>query len=191
MSKVVEYLRPDIPRILINRNIVKVPKVSNNKDDYLFHACLLGDCGKSNESLDVSLVHIIGNWFSLISFYSSRFTRLDVVVEALAQKMKGDDVVILSPTGGAIGLVTSTRQCRTNQKKAFFFSAVDGFKFWQGQYSTRASCTLWRMPKWNQRMGILLQKLLWLWSLQCLLSSLLVITRTWKAWVCSGEVIEE
>ncbi len=61
MSKVVENLRPDIPRILINRNIVKVPKVSNNKDDYLFHACLLGDCGKSNESLDVSLVHIIGN----------------------------------------------------------------------------------------------------------------------------------
>ncbi len=61
MSKGVEYLRPDIPRILINRNIVKVPKVSNNKDDYLFHACLLGDCGKSNESLDVSLVHIIGN----------------------------------------------------------------------------------------------------------------------------------
>ena len=61
MSKVVEYLQPDIPRILINRNIVKVPKVSNNKDDYLFHACLLGDCGKSNEYLDVSLMHIIGN----------------------------------------------------------------------------------------------------------------------------------
>ncbi len=61
MSKVVEYLRPDIPRILINRNIVKVPKVSNNKDDSLFHACLLGDCGKSNESPAVSWMHIIGN----------------------------------------------------------------------------------------------------------------------------------
>ena len=58
----VEYLRPDIQRILINRNIVKVPKVSNNKDDYLFHAsCLLGDCGKSNESHAVSWMHIIGN----------------------------------------------------------------------------------------------------------------------------------
>jgi len=46
MSKVVEFLRPDIPRILINRNIVQVPKVSHKDDDCLFHACLLGDCGK-------------------------------------------------------------------------------------------------------------------------------------------------
>ncbi len=61
MSKVVEYLRPDIPHILINRSIVKVPKVSNKKDDYLFHACLLGDCIKSNESPAVSWMHIIGN----------------------------------------------------------------------------------------------------------------------------------
>ena len=61
MLKVVEYLRPDIPRILINRNIVKVPKVSNNKDDYLFHACLLGDCGKSNKFPAVTWMHIIGN----------------------------------------------------------------------------------------------------------------------------------
>jgi hypothetical protein len=46
MSKVVEFLRPDIPRILINRNIVQVPKVSHKDDDSLFHACLLGDCGE-------------------------------------------------------------------------------------------------------------------------------------------------
>ena len=144
MSKVVEYLRPDIPRILINRNIVKVPKVSNNKDDYLFHACLLGDCGKSNESPAVSWMHIIGNWFSLILFYLSRFTCLDVVAEALAQKMKGDDVVILSTTGSAIGLVMSDETWLQNQPKEsiHFFSTMDGFKFWQGWYSTRVSCTL-------------------------------------------------
>ncbi len=46
MSKVVEYLRPDIPRILINRNIVRVPNVSKDDDDCLYHACLLGNCGK-------------------------------------------------------------------------------------------------------------------------------------------------
>ena len=117
MSKVVEYLRQDFLRILINRNIVKLPKGSNNKDNYLFHACLLGDCIKSNKSPAVSWMHIIGNWFSLISFYSSRFTRLDVIVEALAQKMKGNDVVLLSTTGGAIGLVTSDETWLQNQPK--------------------------------------------------------------------------
>jgi len=43
---------------------------------------------------------ILLNIVLLVSFYSSR-----VVVEALAQKMKGNDVVISSTTGGAIGLV--------------------------------------------------------------------------------------
>ena len=42
--KVVEYLLPDIPRILINRNIVRVPKVSQDDDDCLYHACLFGNC---------------------------------------------------------------------------------------------------------------------------------------------------
>lgn len=45
MSKVVTYLRLDIPRILINRNIVRVN--STTDDEVLFHACLLGNCGKS------------------------------------------------------------------------------------------------------------------------------------------------
>ena len=45
MSKVVEYLRPDIPRILINRNIVRVATKSSKGDgDCLFNACLLGNC---------------------------------------------------------------------------------------------------------------------------------------------------
>lgn len=44
MSKVVTYLPPDVPRILINRNIVRVPTTAN--EDVLFHACLLGNCGK-------------------------------------------------------------------------------------------------------------------------------------------------
>ena len=46
-----------------------------------------------------------------------RFTCLDVVVEALAQKMKGNDVVISSTTGGAIGLVTSDETWLQNQPK--------------------------------------------------------------------------
>jgi hypothetical protein len=54
MSNVVEFLRPDILRILINRNIVQVPKVSYKGDDRLFHACLLGDCGKFDSSCAVS-----------------------------------------------------------------------------------------------------------------------------------------
>jgi NAD-dependent SIR2 family protein deacetylase len=46
MSRVVEYLKEDIPRILINRNIVRVRKAASKKDgDCLFHACLLGNCG--------------------------------------------------------------------------------------------------------------------------------------------------
>lgn len=53
MSRVVEYLPRDIPRILVNRNSVRLPrppKVSNDDgevrddDDFQFHACLLGDC---------------------------------------------------------------------------------------------------------------------------------------------------
>lgn len=53
MSKVVHYLRSDIPRILINRTIVQIPKVSNNEDDgcLLFHTCLLGDCDVIVEAL--------------------------------------------------------------------------------------------------------------------------------------------
>jgi hypothetical protein len=53
MSKVVHYLRYDIPRILINRTIVQIPKVSNNEDDgcLLFHTCLLGDCDVIVEAL--------------------------------------------------------------------------------------------------------------------------------------------
>ena len=48
MSRVVDYLKPDIPRILVNRNIVRVKKTSNkNKEDRdcLFDSCLLGNCG--------------------------------------------------------------------------------------------------------------------------------------------------
>ena len=45
MSRVVDYLKPDIPRILVNRNIVRVKKTSNKEDgDCLFDACLLGNC---------------------------------------------------------------------------------------------------------------------------------------------------
>jgi len=47
MSRVVDYLKSDIPRILVNRNIVRVKKTSNkNKEegDCLFDACLLGNC---------------------------------------------------------------------------------------------------------------------------------------------------
>ena len=55
---------------------------------------------------------ILLNIVLLVSFYSSR-----VVVEALAQKMKGDDVVISSTTGGAIGLVTSDETWLQNQPK--------------------------------------------------------------------------
>lgn len=63
MSKVIEYLSPSIPRILINRNIV-IPKQSNteNKEDeseeeqdhrhgYIFDACLLGFCDEVTRSL--------------------------------------------------------------------------------------------------------------------------------------------
>jgi len=65
MSRVVDYLKPDIPRILVNRNIVRVKKTSNkNKEDRdcLFDSCLLGNC--------------------------------DEVVTALTQKMKGDECQI-------------------------------------------------------------------------------------------------
>jgi len=45
MSRVVDYLKPDIPRILVNRNIVRVKKTSNKEDgDCLFDSCLLGNC---------------------------------------------------------------------------------------------------------------------------------------------------
>ena len=44
MSRVVDYLKPDIPRILVNRNIVRVKKASNKEDGCLFDACLLGNC---------------------------------------------------------------------------------------------------------------------------------------------------
>ena len=45
MSRVVDYLKSDIPRILVNRNIVRVKKTSNMEDeDCLFDACLLGNC---------------------------------------------------------------------------------------------------------------------------------------------------
>lgn len=53
MSKVVEYLRPEIPRILINRNIVNVPKSSKNEDaPHTFHASLLGNCDDVVEALE-------------------------------------------------------------------------------------------------------------------------------------------
>lgn len=68
MSRVVDYLKPDIPRILVNRNIVRVKKTSNkNKEegDSLFDACLLGNC--------------------------------DEVVTALTQRMKGTECQIQPP----------------------------------------------------------------------------------------------
>lgn len=65
MSKVVHYLRSDIPRILINRTIVQIPKVSNNEDDgcLLFHTCLLGDCDVIAEALSHRMLsrHCSGN----------------------------------------------------------------------------------------------------------------------------------
>ena len=67
MSKVIQYLSPSIPRILINRNIVKAPPqkiADNNGDDdegeddeedtrggYLFDACLLGFCDDVSRGL--------------------------------------------------------------------------------------------------------------------------------------------
>ena len=62
MSKVIEYLSPNIPRILINRNIV-IPKQSNtekeededeeqdHRNGYIFDACLLGFCDEVTRSL--------------------------------------------------------------------------------------------------------------------------------------------
>lgn len=44
MSKVVTYLRCEIPRILINRTIVRVP--TSEHSNFLFNACLLGNCGE-------------------------------------------------------------------------------------------------------------------------------------------------
>ncbi|KAL7537441.1 hypothetical protein ACHAXR_007837 [Thalassiosira sp. AJA248-18] len=52
MSKVVEYLSSNIPRILINRNIVRVPKSSEEDDGHLFHACLLGNCDDVVKALE-------------------------------------------------------------------------------------------------------------------------------------------
>jgi len=67
MSKVIEYLSPSIPRILVNRNIVKAPPqqvAGNNGDDdegveeeedtrggYIFDACLLGFCDDVSRAL--------------------------------------------------------------------------------------------------------------------------------------------
>jgi len=88
MSKVVHYLRSDIPRILINRTIVQIPKVSNDEDDgcLLFHTCLLGDC--------------------------------DVIVEALSHRMQsrhgsGNEVKGITTT---LGGVNHDSQHRLNQR---------------------------------------------------------------------------
>ena len=62
MSKVIEYLSPSIPRILINRNIVRpkksIPMVKNDpneehdhRDGYMFDVCLLGFCDEVTRSL--------------------------------------------------------------------------------------------------------------------------------------------
>ena len=71
MSKVIQYLSPHIPRILINRNYVKPPKEStqNDKDegdnnaslendfrkDYMFDAYLLGNCDAVTRALSREL----------------------------------------------------------------------------------------------------------------------------------------
>mmetsp|Transcript_43283 Transcript_43283/g.79209 ORF Transcript_43283/g.79209 Transcript_43283/m.79209 type:complete len:435 (-) Transcript_43283:366-1670(-) len=52
MSKVVGFLPPDIPRFLINRNIVRLPKVSGEDDEHLFHVCLLGNCDDVVKTLE-------------------------------------------------------------------------------------------------------------------------------------------
>ncbi|KAL3816365.1 hypothetical protein ACHAXA_000443 [Cyclostephanos tholiformis] len=93
MSKVVNYLKPDIPRILINRNIVRVPKISSTDDGYPFHACLLGDCGERMINfLSVFVVFWIKR-FPLGETHPSPFfflpSEVDVVVEALARRMEG------------------------------------------------------------------------------------------------------
>lgn len=88
MSRVVDYLPPDIPRILINRNIVTVPKQSTNEQagSFTFHACLLGNC--------------------------------DDVVKALEAKMKGgDDEESTDNQNESNRLVTSNEKWLQNQPK--------------------------------------------------------------------------
>mmetsp|Transcript_38651 Transcript_38651/g.116076 ORF Transcript_38651/g.116076 Transcript_38651/m.116076 type:complete len:363 (-) Transcript_38651:436-1524(-) len=62
MSKVIQYLKPSIPRILINRNMVKAPKYNPGeehaeeeetdfRDGYVFDACLLGFCDDVTRAL--------------------------------------------------------------------------------------------------------------------------------------------
>lgn len=61
MSKVIQYLKPTIPRILINRNMVKAPKhnlgedvegsETDFRDGYVFDACLLGFCDDVTRAL--------------------------------------------------------------------------------------------------------------------------------------------
>ena len=67
MSKVIQYLSPSIPRILINRNIVKAPpehitvgtscdedeeqKDEDSRDGYVFDACMLGFCDDISRAL--------------------------------------------------------------------------------------------------------------------------------------------
>ena len=53
MSKVVEYLPPRIPKILINRNIVRLPKkASDDGNSFAFDHCLLGNCDNVVDALE-------------------------------------------------------------------------------------------------------------------------------------------
>ena len=85
MSKAVTYLRPNIPRILINRNILRVPTASN--EDFLFHACLLGNCGKMDLFIISRCMYCFGaDKLNCRSIYIV----VDDVVEVLGLKMMGD-----------------------------------------------------------------------------------------------------
>ena len=85
MSKVVTYFRLEIPRILINRNIVRVQS-STEDDDFLFDACLLGNCG---EIFLPSFVYRFQECKRTLNLFNKLL--LDDVVEALGPRMKGLD----------------------------------------------------------------------------------------------------
>lgn len=109
MSRVVDYLPPDIPRILINRNIVSVPTQSNEKaGSFTFHACLLGNCDDVVKALEAEMKG--GNNAKSIDNQngSNRLVRSD---ELWLQNQPKESVILFT------GAVTSdTKELETQQK---------------------------------------------------------------------------
>lgn len=88
MSKVIEFMPPNILRVLVNRNIVSAPNSSKQYHEstgkrYLFDACLLGYCGKFLVFRGYSIYVSSNVNFSDCAFALS----IDDVVHALKKKM--------------------------------------------------------------------------------------------------------